>query len=269
MTSARIAECFARARAEQRTALIAFLTVGDPSPEDTTACALAALEAGADVLELGVPFSDPTADGPVIAAAAHRAIRQGGSLRAALRVAEAVRARSEAPLILFSYMNPVIAAGETALPALAGRAGVDGLLVVDLPLEEGGALRDAADAAGLAMIPLIAPTTGPAREPRVLARASGFIYYVSLTGVTGSAEAPLTEAGRRAAELARRSTLPVCVGFGIDSPEKARAVADTGVDGVVVGTALVRAIAAEPTRARRVEAVTRLVARLRQRLDER
>lgn len=264
MTTERIDRCFAQLRRQNRTALVAYLTIGDPSVEVSTACALAALEAGADVLELGVPFSDPTADGPVIAAAAHRAIEQGGSLRAALRVAVAVRDKSDAPLILFSYVNPIIAFGEAELPRAAVEAGADGLLVVDLPPEEGGELRDAADAAGLSIIPLVAPTTDREREPHVLARASGFVYAVSLTGVTGSKQAPLAEAGERAAALARRAGLPVVVGFGIDSADKARSAAAAGVDGVVVGTAIVKAIAAasDPPRA-----VRDLVGELRRGLD--
>ena len=137
MTRARIESCFRRLREEHRTALVGFLTVGDPSVDQSTACALAAVRAGVDVLELGVPFSDPTADGPVIAAASHRAIRQGGSLRAALRVAEAVRAESEAPIVLFSYYNPILAFGDHKVPVEAARAGVDGMLLVDLPPAEG------------------------------------------------------------------------------------------------------------------------------------
>ncbi|HEX6272346.1 MAG TPA: tryptophan synthase subunit alpha, partial [Polyangiaceae bacterium] len=210
--------------------LVVYLTVGDPSVDDTLACALAALEAGADVLELGVPFSDPTADGPVIAAAAYRAIHQGGSLRAALGVAEGIRRTRSEPLILFTYYNPIVAFGEEALASEAERVGVDGFLVVDLPPEEGETLRAAARKTGLAMIPLVAPTTGREREPRVLSGASGFVYYVSVTGVTG-AKAPLAEAGRDAAALRERARLPVVVGFGIRTPEDARTVTKAGVDG--------------------------------------
>jgi tryptophan synthase alpha chain len=250
-----------------KTALIVYLTVGDPSVEDSVACARAALEAGADVLELGVPFSDPTADGPVIAAASHRAIAAGGSLRAALEVARALRETSEAPLVLFSYLNPILAFGETELPAAAVRAGIDGLLVVDLPPEEGAVLRAAALAAQLAVIPLVAPTTGAERESRVVRAARGFVYYVSVAGVTGSGDAPLARAGRAARALRERIGLPVVVGFGIDSPEKARLVADTGVDGVVVGSAVVKAIAAGESREARVRAVQSLVSALRAALD--
>lgn len=269
MTTANLERVFRERRASGRTALVCYLTIGDPSVEASVDAALAAVDAGADLLELGVPFSDPTADGPVIAAAAHRAIQRGGSLRSALRVASAVRARSPVPLVLFTYYNPVIAFGVSALPAAAAAAGIDGLLVVDLPPEEGEELRAAADAADLAVIPLIAPTTDRAREARVVARARGFLYYVSVTGVTGSGEAPLVAAGQAACALQERARLPVVVGFGITSAAKARAVAASGVDGVVVGTALVREIAGASSSAAREAAVRRLVGELRAGLDAR
>ena len=264
MTVHRIEERF-RAT-PKKSALVVYLTVGDPSVEDTLDCALAALEAGADMLELGVPFSDPTADGPVIAAASYRAIQHGGSLRAALGIAEKIRKQRPEPLILFTYYNPVVAFGEEKAVDAAERAGVDGFLVVDLPPEEGATLRDAAERKKLAMIPLVAPTTGREREPRVLARASGFVYYVSVTGVTG-AKAPLAEAGRDAAGLRERAGLPVVVGFGIRTPEDARTVASAGVDGVVVGTEVVRVMAEAKTRDARPAAVAELVGRLRRGLD--
>jgi tryptophan synthase alpha chain len=263
MTVARIQQCFERARAENRAVLVSFQIVGDPNVEDSLACALAALEAGSDLLELAVPFSDPTADGPVIARASYHAIKHGGSLRAALGVAEALRARVAAPIVLFTYYNPVLAYGEQELIREATRVGIDGLLIVDLPPEEGKTLRDAADAAELAVIPLLAPTSGPEREASALARAKGFVYYVSLTGVTGAAEAPLEEAGQRAAGLSARSGLPVVVGFGIDSAEKAKSVVAQGVDGVVVGTAIVKAIAGADNTAGRVKAVRELIANLK------
>ena len=251
-----------------KTVLVVYLTVGDPSVDDTLACARAALDAGADVLELGVPFSDPTADGPVIAAASHRAIAGGGSLRAALGLAKRLKADSDAPLVLFSYYNPIVAFGEEDLPRAAVEAGVDALLAVDLPPEEGDGLRRQAQACDLAIVPLVTPTTGTEREARVLAGARGFVYYVSVTGVTGGRTLEALErAGRAAAALRQRAKLPVAVGFGIDSPEKARAVAKQGVDAVVVGPAVVRAIAAEADRAARVEAVRKLVGALRAGLD--
>jgi tryptophan synthase alpha chain len=260
----RITRLFERLESEKRPALVAYLTIGDPSVEESIELASAILEAGADALELGVPFSDPTADGPVIAAASYRAIHQGGSLKAALRVAEAVRARnSDAPCILFSYYNPLLAFGEERLPEAARDAGVDGLLVVDLPPEEGRPLFDAVERAGLGFIPLVAPTSGREREPIILERARGFVYYVSVTGVTGTGKAPLEEAGRDAHALQERARLPVVVGFGIDTPDKARIVARQGVRGVVVGTAIVRAIAAGKDAGERIKNVQNLVSELR------
>ncbi|MCC6903505.1 MAG: tryptophan synthase subunit alpha [Polyangiaceae bacterium] len=266
MTVERLDQCFAACRAEKRPALVIYLTVGDPSVDDSVACALAALAAGADILELGVPFSDPSADGPVIAAASQRAIRAGGSLRAALEVARRVRLESGAPLVLFSYVNPLIAFGEERLPTALAAAGVDAVLVVDLPPEEGTALRAGLLRESLAVVPLIAPTTDPERERLVLDGARGFAYYVSATGVTGLGDAPLSTAARRARAIADRSSLPVVVGFGVDGPEKAQLLARAGVDGVVVGSAIVKAIAAEPDGAARVQAVTVLVSSLRRAL---
>jgi tryptophan synthase alpha chain len=260
-------ERFQRAFAQKRPLLVIYLTIGDPSLEDSRACARAALEAGADILELGVPFSDPTADGPVIAAASQRALRAGGSLRTALGVAAELRQESDAPLVLFTYLNPILAYGEAALPKAAIEHGVDGLLVVDLPPEEGAELRRTANELELAMIPLVAPTTPEARATRVVKESRGFVYYVSLTGVTGAGDAPLETAGRAARALGDRSGLPVAVGFGVDSPEKVRNLAALGVDAVVVGSAVVKAIAGESTTEARVSRVRELVGSLRAALD--
>jgi tryptophan synthase alpha chain len=268
VTVERIQRCFARVRLEGRPALVAYLCVGDPSVEDSLACARAALDAGADMLELGVPFSDPTADGSVIAAAAYRAIHNGGSLKATLDVARKVREEHpDAPLVLFTYYNPIIAFGEERLPAAAAAAGIDALLVVDLPPEEGAELRAATARADLGFIPLIAPTSDEAREQAGFASARGFVYYVSLTGVTGANPTALDGAGQRAAELERRAGLPTVVGFGIDGEEKARMAASQGVSGVVVGTAYVRAIDEASDTAGRVEAVRALTGALRRGLE--
>jgi tryptophan synthase alpha chain len=221
------------------------------------------------VLELGVPFSDPTADGPVIAAASYRAIHSGGSFRAALRAAEAVRKQSQIPIILFTYYNPLVAYGDERAADEARRVGADGFLVVDLPPEEGAVLRARAKQNELAIIPLIAPTTGLEREPHVLAGASGFVYYVSVTGVTGSGAAPLTEAAERAAGIRTRAKLPVVIGFGIRTPADAERAAAQGADGVVVGTEVVRIIAAAGSQQARVAAVEKLVSALRAGLDAR
>jgi tryptophan synthase alpha chain len=263
----RIDRTFQALAASKKTALVVYLTVGEPSVADTLACARAALEAGADALELGVPFSDPTADGPVIAAASYRAIRHGGSLRAALTCAREIRSQSDAPLVLFTYYNPIVAFGETALPPAAAEAGADALLVVDLPPDEGLALRNAAEQSGIAIVPLVAPTTGREREPAILERARGFIYYVSVTGVTGTKSAPLADAGREAAALRKRAGLPVVVGFGVRTGDDARALARAGVDGVVVGTEVVRVIGEAASTEARATAVRELVSALRFGLD--
>jgi len=175
MTNGRIDACFATLKQNKRTALVAYLVIGEPNVEESLDCARAALDAGADILELGVPFSDPTADGHVIAAAAYRAIQHGGSLPAALEVATELRKHSQAPLVLFSYVNPLLAFGEQRIAGAAKSAGIDGMLLVDLPPEEGAELRAGAAREGISIIPLVAPTTGRAREPRVLAGASGFV----------------------------------------------------------------------------------------------
>ncbi|HEY3234070.1 MAG TPA: tryptophan synthase subunit alpha, partial [Polyangiaceae bacterium] len=173
MTTERIDRCFAALKEQGRPALVAYLTIGDPDLDQCTQCALAALNSGVDLLELGVPFSDPTADGPVIAAASYRAIQRGGSLPAALGVAQRIRSQTNAPIVLFTYYNPVIAFGDERLPQAAVGAGIDGILVVDLPPEEGALLRSAAQRAELAVIPLVAPTTAVDREARVLQGARG------------------------------------------------------------------------------------------------
>jgi tryptophan synthase alpha chain len=267
VTVERIDRCFRGLAERGRTALIAYVTVGEPNVEESIACARAALGAGADVIELGVPFSDPTADGPVIAAASFRAIQKGGSMRAAMRAAREIRSASDAPIVLFTYYNPVLAFGDEALPREAAEAGADALLIVDLPPEEGRGLRDAADRAGIGIIPLVAPTTGPDREPRIFERARGFIYYVSVTGVTGSAQAPLRQAGEDAARLSKRAGLPVVVGFGIRTPDDARAAASGGAAGVVVGTEIVRTIVSASDPKSRIANVSKLVASLRHGLD--
>lgn len=244
MISNRFVPTFERTRREGKTVLVAYVTVGFHGVETSFQCALSALEAGADILELGVPFSDPTADGPVISKASFEAIQSGGSLRAALSVLRRLRELRSEPILLFSYYNPIVAFGEMRLVREVAEAGGDGLLIVDLPPEEGQALRSAAVQAGVSMIPLIAPTSGAERETTITKGASGFIYYVSVTGVTGSSAAPLEKAGRHAAALEAKFSLPVVVGFGIGNVEQARAARGAGASGVVVGTAIIRAIAA-------------------------
>jgi tryptophan synthase alpha chain len=232
-----------------RKALVAYLCVGDPSIDESLELAKACIRAGANVLELGVPFSDPTADGPAIARASLRAIAAGGGLEATLRIARAIRAEDPTVgLVIFGYYNPLFVYGEERAVRAAAEAGVDAFLIVDLPPEEGASLREAAARLGLGVIPLLAPTSSDDRVAVVKAAATRapipFVYYVSMTGVTGSGGIDAKEAGARAGALRTSLGLPVVVGFGIDSRDKARDAAGgtAQADGVVVGSALVRAI---------------------------
>jgi len=255
-----------------RKVLVAYLCVGDPTVDESVALASACVRAGADIVELGVPFSDPTADGPVIARASQRAIASGGGLEATLRAARALRAlEPDAGVVLFGYYNPIFVYGEARAARAAAEAGVDALLVVDLPIEESTALRDAAAGGGVGFVPLLAPTSRAERVAAVKGATSRglvpFVYYVSMTGVTGGAAIDAAEAGRRAADLRRQLGRPVVVGFGIDSRAKARAAA-AGADGVVVGSALVRAIEEARAPEERKASVERLVRELRAGVDE-
>jgi tryptophan synthase alpha chain len=266
----RIDAAFARGRK----VLVAYLCVGDPNVEESIALCRACVRGGADVLELGVPFSDPTADGPAIQRASERAIAAGGGLEATLRVAKAVRAAErDVGIVLFGYYNPLFVYGEARAARAAADAGADAFLVVDLPAEESNGLREAGKPSGVAVVPLLAPTSRPERIALVKDAAGRFpipfVYYVSMTGVTGSAATDAREAGSRAAQLRDALGLPVVVGFGIDSPEKAAAAASGPgrADGVVVGSAIVRAIEAGKTPEARAAAVERLVRDLRQGLD--
>jgi tryptophan synthase alpha chain len=255
-----------------RKALVAYLCMGDPSLEESIAIARACVTAGADILELGVPFSDPTADGPAIARASQRAIAAGGGLDATFRAAHAIRqAAPDVGLVVFGYYNPIFIYGETRCATAAAAAGIDALLVVDLPIEESVPLREAASAAGVGVVPLLAPTSGKERvaalQSTALKSSIPFVYYVSMTGVTGSGAIDARQAGLRAAEVRKQLDRPVVVGFGIDSREKARAAA-LGADGVVVGTALVRAIEAGRTADARRTSVAEIVRSLRAGIDE-
>lgn len=259
--------------------LVAYLNIGDPGVStetiDYVQLACAAVDAGADVLELGVPFSDPFADGPAIAAASQRALAHGGGFSATLRIAKAIRAQSNVPLLLFGYANPLVVRGFERAAGEAAEAGIDGLLVVDLPAsnephDASFELRQAAARAGLGVVPLLAPTSDPERVEAVRAAAAStpFVYYVSVAGVTGARAVPIAAASARAAALETSLALPVAIGFGIDGPEKAKLAAfgeanAGGATGVVVGTALVSALAVEPTMAGKLAAIPRVLAPLR------
>ena len=265
-----IDETFADLADRGKKALIAYLCIGDPSVDESVTLALAAVRAGADILELGVPFSDPTADGPAIARASARAIARGGGLGATLRAAAKIRESTGVPLVLFGYYNPIYVRGEPRVVAEAAAAGVDALLVVDLPIEESGPLRTLAAARSISVVPLLTPTSSPARVSAVNAARQtwplGFIYYVSVTGVTGSAEAPLADASASAARLRESVGVPVVVGFGIDSASKAQ-VAAAAANGVVVGTAIVRGIENGASAEARETHVVDLIGELRAGLD--
>ena len=238
----RIRRRFAAVAARGRAALVPFLMAGDPDLEVTRALVLAAAEAGADVVELGVPFSDPTADGPVLQRSAARALAAGTSLPRVLELVATLRRDGlELPIVLFGYYNPIFHYGPARLAADARAAGVDGLLVVDLPPEEAEELWRPARQERLDTIFLLAPTSGPDRVAAVLRRATGFVYYVSMTGVTGSRPIAPGDVRPQVEALRGRCRLPIGVGFGIASPEAARAVA-AFADAVIVGSAVMRLV---------------------------
>lgn len=245
MSVARISARFAALKAEGRAGLIAYVMAGDPDAETSLEIVRAAVAAGADIIELGFPFSDPMADGPVIQKAGQRALAQGMSLAGALALVRRFRAEDEAtPLVLMGYANPVEQMGAPDFAARAAEAGVDGAIIVDLPPEEDAPLRAALDAKGLALIRLATPTTDAARLPRVLDGVSGFVYYVSIAGVTGvgAAGADVAPAVERLRAAVR---LPIAVGFGVRDAEAAARIARTA-DAVVVGSAFVEAAADGP-----------------------
>lgn len=239
----RLAERFGELRTRGRKALIPYVTAGDPHPDATVGLLHALVGAGADVLELGVPFSDPMADGPVIQAACERALANGTNLRRVLEMVAAFRERDgDTPVVLMGYLNPIEAMGLETFAAAAAEAGVDGVLVVDLTAEEAPELTPALTGAGLDPVRLIAPTTAETRLAAICERAAGFLYYVSLKGVTGAASLDVGALDERLTVIRRYSDLPVAVGFGVRTPEIAAAVARVA-DAVVVGSALVAKIA--------------------------
>lgn len=240
-TRTRISRLFDRLRGGGRPALIVYLTAGDPSLERTVSLVSALEEGGADLIELGVPFSDPIADGPVIQRACQRALRAGATLSRILDTAARIRSRSEIPLLLFSYLNPVLRYGFEAAARDAASAGVDGFLLTDLSVEEATGYTDALRRAGLDTVFLAAPTSTDQRLRLVAQHSSGFVYLVSRTGVTGEREALSEHVGGLVGRLRAITDLPLAVGFGISRPEQAAAVARLA-DGVVVGSAFVRLI---------------------------
>lgn len=244
MTAPRLRARLEACRAADRAALIIYLTAGDPSVGETAAIIRAATAAGADVIEVGVPFSDPSADGPAIQAAMERALAGGAGLSQALAAVSEVRAGGcDVPIVLFGYYNPVFVMGVDEFAARAAAAGVDAVLTVDLPIDEIDELRAPLAARGVGVIPLVAPTSTPARIARVRELDPAFVYYISLTGVTGAALAGAALDPARIAAIQAETQAPVAVGFGIKTAADAGAVGAIA-DGVVVGSAVVARIAA-------------------------
>ena len=239
----RIDTCFAALKSEGRPALVTFITAGDPDYETSLKIMQALPGAGADVIELGMPFSDPMADGPSIQLAGQRALKGGQTMVKTLEMVRAFRkGDATTPIVLMGYYNPVYIYGNERFLADAREAGVDGLIIVDLPPEEDEELCIPAVKAGLNFIRLAAPTTDDNRLPRVLQNTSGFVYYVSITGITGSATPEPDKVAAMVARIKAKTDLPVAVGFGVKTAEQARAIGSAG-DGVVVGSAIVSAIA--------------------------
>ncbi|KPK53588.1 MAG: hypothetical protein AMJ63_05995 [Myxococcales bacterium SG8_38_1] len=259
----RIADAFDDARNENRAALVIYLCAGDPDLSSTEDLVVAAAESGADVIELGVPFSEPTADGPAIQRAAERSLAGGTTLAKVLLTVAAIRKRTDVPILLFGYYNPILAYGEAKLVEDAAQAGADGFLVVDLPPEESAELRESAIEKHLDFVPLVAPTSDPTRIARAAEVATSFIYYVSMTGVTGSKAADLASASERAGALQREVGCPVAIGFGVKTKQDVTTVAPH-VDGVVVGSAVVSAIENAASRREALEALRALVGELAQ-----
>jgi tryptophan synthase alpha chain len=243
LTKARIDDRFAALKAEGRAAFVAYVMAGDPDAARAQAILDGLPAAGADLIELGFPFSDPMAEGPPIQRAAQRSLAAGMTLRGTLDMVRAFRRKDAVtPIILMGYLNPVLTWGYEAFAHDAAKAGVDGLIIVDCPPEEADPLADALDAAGVALIRLAAPTTDDKRLPAVVRRTSGFVYYVSVAGVTGVKEADAAAVAPAVARVRKASGLPVAVGFGIKTPERAAEIARVA-DAAVVGSALVDEVA--------------------------
>lgn len=260
-TSSDLSHAFAAARAERRAALVPYVTAGHPRREDGLDVLLAVADAGADVVELGVPFSDPLADGPTIQRSSYDAIAQGVDLRWTLDALASFRSKRDTPVVLFTYLNPVINHGVDRFLADARSAGAQGVLLTDLPVGADPELEAKFAASPLDLVRLVAPTTTPARAKEIAAAARGFLYYVSRTGVTGARQELQAGLAAEVAAIQAVSPVPVAVGFGISTPEQAAEVAAVA-DGVVVGSALV-----ETLRTGGVEAGAAFVRALRAAID--
>jgi tryptophan synthase alpha chain len=267
----RIASCLAAAKAVQRKVLIPYLVAGDPDSHTTVQLMHQLVRSGADILELGMPFSDPSSDGAIIQLGAERALRQGAGLDTVLAIVQEFRQQdSETPIVLMGYLNPLEVMGYDKFVEQAATVGVDGLLIVDLPVSEAEVLLSLTRATQIDVVFLVAPTTTEKRLASICQHSSGYIYYVSLKGVTGAAITDVGDIALRVGELRKRTDLPIVVGFGIKDAESAVAMADIS-DGVIVGSALVQKIGELTDSGARnpeaIEAATNLIDQIRQALD--
>lgn len=259
----RIQQTFEALKADGKKALIPYIMAGDPSLAVTESLVLAMAEGGADLIELGVPFSDPIADGPVIQQAAERALQSGTSVKQILATVKSLRQQTSIPLVFMAYYNTVLAMGLKNFCTQAVAAGVDGLIVPDLPPEESDALRQATETAGgPVVIFLLAPTSTPQRRKEVISRSKGFIYYVSLTGITGAQLTDLDQVKKNVQAIQRAGKKPVAVGFGIATPDQAGKVAQFA-DGVIIGSALVKTIAAHHQESRFLSDIKHAIRKLK------
>ena len=263
----RLDETFRHLRARGERALVPYFTVGDPSLADTRRLVIEAARRGADVVELGVPFSDPLADGPVIQRAGARALAAGTTVVRVLETVAGMRAEIDVPIVLMTYYNPVLAFGLKAFARTAVDAGVDGVLVTDLPPEESDPLGAEAAAAGLDLVYMVAPTSTPARVRLIARKSRGFIYVVSLTGVTGERQQLPTDMSTQIATIRGVTPMPVCVGFGISTPAQVAAVGRVA-DGAAVGSAIVRLVEARAGSSSLVDDVGKFIAELKAPLRE-
>jgi tryptophan synthase alpha chain len=263
----RIAACFESLANRNRKALTTFITAGDPTLAATVPALHTLAAAGADVIELGIPFSDPEAEGPAIQASSERGLANGTSLAMCLDMVREFRESDQTtPIVLMGYLNSVLAMGEGIFAQAAGEAGVDGLIMVNLPPEEAVGLRSALESKGIDLIFLVAPTTTPERLKKIVSVASGFVYYVSLKGITGADHLDVGAVERKVGEIKAATPIPVQVGFGIKDGRTARAVSEHA-DGVVVGSALVNTMADHTDPDARLAALRDQVAELRRAMD--
>ena len=263
----RLDETFARLRARGERALMPYFTAGDPSLADTRRLVVEAARRGADVIELGVPFSDPLADGPVVQRAGTRALAAGATVPRVLETVAALRAETDVPLVLMTYYNPVLAFGLKAFARTAVDAGADGAIVVDMPPEESEPLASEAASAGLDLVYMVAPTSTPARVRLIARKSRGFIYVVSLTGVTGERQQLSADMATQIATIRRETAMPVCVGFGISTPAQVATVGRVA-DGAAVGSAIVRLVESRAGSPTLVEDVGKFIAELKAPLRE-